>query len=612
MKIDCSNKNNFPDHAKTRLGKEAINDIRFSPDGTQMTVARGISIMIYDAFTGAEISLLTGHTAPVNSIVYRPDGNTLISYGRDGTIRLWDLTEEKEKITLYDITETSIYSEAASISPDGQLFVFIPFTCDHIELWDIATFTLNKTLDHISWRLSESDGPNLSDRVSGPHTFIDPVFSPDGCTLSIGQISLIQRGTERDILIHLWDFVKDSPLKSFWHELRTSSMVFSPDGSMFTLGCEDGIELWNNTIKAKIKTFTGYEGDVYTLTFSPDGRTLAAGCKIRDSGTITSRIYLWDVTTGCQLKTFTGFNTRSDSYIGHTGEISSMCFSPDGCTLASGCKDGIVMLWDVVPETNKTPIVKESTEFFDSRPSQIRQICEERGIETLVHFTRIENLRSILQQGLIGRGFLEAQEQQFLWNDADRVDGHPEANCLSISFPNYQMFYSIREGMKLKEVNDSQWIVLLLDAKVLWELDCAFCQRNAASNAVRTIPLNERKKTEALKGMFDDFYDIKRQDLSIPQNYPTHPQAEVLVFDRIPTEYINAIHFWDATILKQWRSNYTGTFSNKFFVDRKYFDARSDFEVWRPKNFNDDGIPLSYFSDDNDEEPDDFNDYIPF
>ncbi|MDE0483434.1 MAG: hypothetical protein OXI67_12710 [Candidatus Poribacteria bacterium] len=56
----------------------------------------------------------------------------------------------------------------------------------------------------------------------------------------------------------------------------------------------------------------------------------------------------------------------------------------------------------------------------------------------------------------------------------------------------------------------------------------------------------------------------------------------------------------------------TSRFSNKFFVDQKYFDARYDYEVWRSENFNDDGIPLSYFSDDNDEEPDDFDDYIPF
>jgi hypothetical protein len=106
--------------------------------------------------------------------------------------------------------------------------------------------------------------------------------------------------------------------------------------------------------------------------------------------------------------------------------------------------------------------------------------------------------------------------------------------------------------------------------------------------------------------MYADFYNIKHQDLQIPQHYPTHPQAEVLVFDQILTEYINAIHFRDATILEQWRSNYTGTYSDKFFANRKYFDARSDYKVWNPNKFNNDGIPLSYFSDGNNEDSDVF------
>lgn len=94
------------------------------------------------------------------------------------------------------------------------------------------------------------------------------------------------------------------------------------------------------------------------------------------------------------------------------------------------------------------------------REFQIQQICVERGIQTLCHFSRIENLKSILQRGLVGRSILEDIEIQFLWNDRDRYDRCPEANCLSISFPNYQMFFRLRKTKeKIEGVNDSQWIV---------------------------------------------------------------------------------------------------------------------------------------------------------
>ena len=234
------------------------------------------------------------------------------------------------------------------------------------------------------------------------------------------------------------------------------------------------------------------------------------------------------------------------------------------------------------------------------RERQIQQICVERGITTLCHFTRIEHLSSILQKGLLSRSILETSRQQFFWNDPDRADGHPEAICLSISFPNYRMFYSIRkEKERTQGVNDTQWIVLLLDAKVLWALDCAFCQENASSNAVRHIPLKDRKQPDALKGLFvEDYHAINRQSLQIPDDYPTNPQAEVLVFNRIPAQYINKVHFWTATALDQWFSSNqitsSRTFSNgrRYLYRQDYFYGRCDYKKWQSVNLDNDDIPF--------------------
>ncbi len=101
------------------------------------------------------------------------------------------------------------------------------------------------------------------------------------------------------------------------------------------------------------------------------------------------------------------------------------------------------------------------------------------------------------------------------------------------------------------------------------------------------------------------------KDAKFGSSYPF--QIKVVTPDYVSdTEYINAIHFWDATILEQWRSNYTGVIFDKLFADQKYFTYRPDYEVWRRQNFNDDGIPLSSSSANNDGELDDFEDDIPF
>ena len=50
-------------------------------------------------------------------------------------------------------------------------------------------------------------------------------------------------------------------------------------------------------------------------------------------------IRLWDVATGENIHTFWG----------HTTDVQSLAFSPDGTLLASGGFDGTILLWDVKP-----------------------------------------------------------------------------------------------------------------------------------------------------------------------------------------------------------------------------------------------------------------------
>lgn len=89
--------------------------------------------------------------------------------------------------------------------------------------------------------------------------------------------------------------------------------------------------------------------------------------------------------------------------------------------------------------------------------------------------------------------------------------------------------------------------------------------------------------------MFADFYHIKNQDLSIPENYPTHPQAEVLVFNRIPVQYIKAICFGNVDAKNRWLHNSTEADNElseyRFYTERYYFNARRDYAKWRLENF---------------------------
>ena len=70
---------NLPEGAKARIGKGFIRQIAYSPDGTRLAVASSIGTWIYDAQTGEELDLLTGHTEYVRSVAFSPDGLALAS-----------------------------------------------------------------------------------------------------------------------------------------------------------------------------------------------------------------------------------------------------------------------------------------------------------------------------------------------------------------------------------------------------------------------------------------------------------------------------------------------------------------------------------------------------
>ena len=108
----------LPDGATKRLGKGSINEIAYSPDGNQLAVASSIGIWMYDAHTGEELNLFTGHTRAVESVSFSPDGQTLASGYSDNTLLLWDVRTGE---TLRALTGHTHYVLSVSFSPDGQM-----------------------------------------------------------------------------------------------------------------------------------------------------------------------------------------------------------------------------------------------------------------------------------------------------------------------------------------------------------------------------------------------------------------------------------------------------------------------------------------------------------
>lgn len=207
-----------------------------------------------------------------------------------------------------------------------------------------------------------------------------------------------------------------------------------------------------------------------------------------------------------------------------------------------------------------------------SRAEELQRIVAARGIRSLLHFTRLENLEAILTLGLHPRASLTRSGVPFTWNDDLRLDGRLHATSVSVSWPNYRMLYAYRQSSPA-----TQWVILRLSPELLYETDCGFSPVNAASHTMRGLRDDDLKSHVALEGMFAQV-GTQRRAAHLPVRFPTDPQAEVLVFGHIRPEHIVALHFQAGSLLTpQTRALLDG---RQVVRNSEYYTPRTDYRNW--------------------------------
>ena len=86
-----------PIMAKIKGHKNSINTAVFSPDNQQILSASDDSTARIWSLDGNLMHILKGHASSVTGAIYAPDGQNIITISRDGFVRLWQTSDGSEK-----------------------------------------------------------------------------------------------------------------------------------------------------------------------------------------------------------------------------------------------------------------------------------------------------------------------------------------------------------------------------------------------------------------------------------------------------------------------------------------------------------------------------------
>jgi WD40 repeat protein len=177
-------------------------------------------------------------------------------------------------------------------------------------------------------------------------------FSPDGTLVASGRCS--QYSPNEDCLetsIPVWKTASTQPVGSppivIVAHANVNSIAFSPDDALIAASSLAGVQLWDLAKgQSRGPALPGSIG-ANSVAFSPDGKTLAVGC-------IDKTVHLWDVASGQPIS--------SSPFTGHTDAVDSVAFSPTDNTLVSGSADGTLRLWDVATGQTIPPLFISDTQ----------------------------------------------------------------------------------------------------------------------------------------------------------------------------------------------------------------------------------------------------------
>lgn len=314
----------------------AVTAVAWSPSG-QYIASFGLvnsSVQVWNAHTGKPV-IIPGHVigptekgldAPalfatdnqrVDALAWFPDSTHIAAALGDDFVNTWSIATGDQRIFPFSRPGNV---NALAVSPDGSR---------------IAAISENTTAEV----RSATTGKLLFTCKDHTQTVLTLAWSPDGKQIAAG-------GTNGDV--EIWNATTGHTYMTYrGHSAQVNAVAWSLDSKQIASGGADGIvQVWDATTGNTLFTYHGHTGGVNAVAWQKGPLLPVYEARIASAGSDTT-VQVWSIgsatiTTSPQVMALQG---ETLMYRGHSAQVTSVTWSPDGQHIASGSEDGTVQLW---------------------------------------------------------------------------------------------------------------------------------------------------------------------------------------------------------------------------------------------------------------------------
>ncbi|MCS7046166.1 MAG: WD40 repeat domain-containing protein, partial [Gemmataceae bacterium] len=360
---------------------------------TWLSIVAAFAILPLAGQTKSEthiVATFKGHTEPVYSVAFTPDGKYLVTGSFDNTIKLWDVGTGKEVKVYGGPNGHQKMVLCVAVSPDGQ-FLASGSIDNTLKLWDVPLVAPSRVVpapDSVQAIALSPDGSKLAfgskdgqvklvnaadgkelfklEGHTGPVTGV--AFSPNGQNLATcgadktlrffnvanGQLlgtitahgaaaSAVQFSTNSaqafstgdDGYLRIWQLpLTPSKPIAVTQPTPFTTAVLTPDGTSLLAAGQDKIIRQTAIAGKETRTLTGATAELNALAISPNNAFLAAAGADR-------RVWLWNNAN----------NQPLGSFLAHGGPVTAVQFHPSSTQIMTAGVDGQARFW-IVPHVS--------------------------------------------------------------------------------------------------------------------------------------------------------------------------------------------------------------------------------------------------------------------